>query len=57
MQVISLGVKRPGREAYYSPQSSTKLKNVGAIIPGPICLHGVVIKKGKAISVTNLEGP
>jgi hypothetical protein len=28
---LSLGVKRPGREADHSPQSSAKVKNGGAI--------------------------
>jgi hypothetical protein len=33
--VLSPGVKRPGREADHSPQSSAKVKNGGAIPPFP----------------------
>jgi hypothetical protein len=33
--VLSPGVKRPGREADHSPQSSSEVKNGGAISPLP----------------------
>jgi hypothetical protein len=39
---LSLGVKRPRREANHSPLSSTEVKNGGAI-PPPQRLHGVVL--------------
>jgi hypothetical protein len=43
---LSLGVKRPGREADHSPQSSAEFKNVWSYtsIP-PIRLHGVVLRR------------
>jgi hypothetical protein len=34
-ETISLGVKRPGHEANYSPPSSAEVKNSGAIPPLP----------------------
>jgi len=42
-QVLSLGVKRPGREADYSSSSSAEVKNAWSCtsIP-PIRLHAVV---------------
>jgi hypothetical protein len=41
--VLSLGVKRPGREADHSPPSSAEVKNARSYtsIP-PLRLHGVV---------------
>jgi hypothetical protein len=40
---LSLGVKRPGREADHSPSSSAEVKEwVELCIHSPICLHGVV---------------
>jgi hypothetical protein len=41
---LSLGAKRPGREAYHLPLSSAEVKNawIYPSIP-PICLHGVVL--------------
>jgi hypothetical protein len=43
-RALSLGVKRPGREADHSPPSSTDVKNAWSYtsIP-PICLHGVLL--------------
>jgi hypothetical protein len=38
-EVLSLGLKRPGREADHSPPSSAKVK----ISTPPVCLHGVVL--------------
>jgi hypothetical protein len=41
---LSLGVKRQGREADYSPQSSAEFKNAWGYISTPaIRLHGVVL--------------
>jgi hypothetical protein len=41
---LSLGVKRPGREADHSPPSSSEVKEwVAPYLHSPICLHGVVI--------------
>jgi hypothetical protein len=40
---LSLGVKRPGREADLPPPSSADVKNCGAIPPLPKRLHGVVL--------------
>jgi hypothetical protein len=38
------GIKRPGREADYSPPSSAEVKNYGAIyLHSPMRLHGVVL--------------
>jgi hypothetical protein len=34
-RALSLGVKWPGREADYSPPSSTKVKNGGTVYPVP----------------------
>jgi hypothetical protein len=43
---LSLGVKRPGREADQSPPSSAEVKNAWSYISTPpIHLHGVVIVK------------
>jgi hypothetical protein len=41
--VLFSGAKRPGREGDHSPSSSAEVKNGGAILPLPICLHGVVL--------------
>jgi hypothetical protein len=41
--VLSLAVKRPGREADHSPQSSAEVKEcVELYLHSPIRLHGVV---------------
>jgi hypothetical protein len=41
---LSLGVKRPGREAEHSPPSSAEVKNAWNYTSTPsICLHGVVL--------------
>jgi hypothetical protein len=41
---LSLGVKRPGREADQSPPSSAEVKNMWSYTSTPpICLHGVVL--------------
>jgi hypothetical protein len=41
---LSLGVKRPGREADHSPPSSAKVKNAWSYTSTPpICLHGMVL--------------
>jgi hypothetical protein len=40
---ISLGVKRPGREADHSPPLSSKVKNGGAIPPLLIRLRAAVL--------------
>jgi hypothetical protein len=41
---LSLGVKRPGREADHSPASSTEVKNAWSYTSTPpIPLHGVVL--------------
>jgi len=41
--VISLGIKRPGREADRSPPSSSELKYVELYLHFPVRLHGVVL--------------
>jgi hypothetical protein len=42
--VLSLGVKRPGREADHSPQYSAEVKNAWSYTSIPaIGLHGVVL--------------
>jgi hypothetical protein len=42
---LSLGVKRPGREAHHSPPSSAEVKEwVEVYLHSPIRLHGVVLK-------------
>jgi hypothetical protein len=42
--VLSLGVKRPGREAEHSLPSSAEVKNAWSYTSTPpICLHGVVL--------------
>jgi hypothetical protein len=42
---LSLGVKRPGREANHSPPSSAEVKNAWSCTSTPpICLHGVVLR-------------
>jgi hypothetical protein len=41
--VISSGVKRPRRKADHSPPTSAETKNGGAILPLPICLHGILL--------------
>jgi hypothetical protein len=42
--VLSLGVKRPGREADHSPLSSAEVKEcVELYLHSPIRLHGVVL--------------
>jgi hypothetical protein len=38
-------MKRPGREADYSPPSSAEVKCVGLHLHSPICLPGVVVRK------------
>jgi hypothetical protein len=41
---LSVGVKRPGREADHSPPSSTEVKNAWSYTSTlPIRLHGVVL--------------
>jgi hypothetical protein len=41
---LSLGVKRPGREADHSPPSSAEVENVWSYTSAPpIRLHGVVL--------------
>jgi hypothetical protein len=41
---LSLGVKRPGREADHSPPSSAEVKNAWSYISSPpIRFHGVVL--------------
>jgi hypothetical protein len=41
---LSLGVKRPEREAYHSPPSSAEVKEcVEVYLHFPICLHGVML--------------
>jgi hypothetical protein len=43
-EVLSLGVKRPGREADHSPPSSAEVKEcVELYLHSPIGLHGVVL--------------
>jgi hypothetical protein len=43
--VLSLGVKRPGREADHSPPASAEVEeNVDLYIHFPTRLHGVVLK-------------
>jgi hypothetical protein len=43
---LSLGVKRPGREADHSPPSSDEVKNAWSYTSTPtIRLHGVVLSK------------
>jgi hypothetical protein len=45
---LSLGVKRPGREADHSPQSSDEIKGwVELYLHSPIRLHGVVLSLKK----------
>jgi hypothetical protein len=40
--VLSLGVKRPGRETDHLPPSSAEIKNVWSFTSTPpICLHGM----------------
>jgi hypothetical protein len=42
---LSLGVKRPRREADHSPQSSAEVKTACSYSSTPlICLHGVVLR-------------
>jgi hypothetical protein len=42
--ILSLGVKRPGREADHSPPSSAEIKNEWSYTSTPpTCLHGVVL--------------
>jgi hypothetical protein len=43
--VLSLGVKRPGREAYHSSPFSTEVKKVDVYLHFPIHLHGIVLSK------------
>jgi hypothetical protein len=41
---LSLGIKRPGREADHSPPSGAEIKNAWSYtFTPPICLHGVVL--------------
>jgi hypothetical protein len=43
-EALSLGVKRPGREADHSPPSSAEVKNAWSYISTPpLRLHGVVL--------------
>jgi hypothetical protein len=45
---LSLGVKRPGREADHSPPSSAEVKNAWSYTSTPpIRLHGVVLSKAQ----------
>jgi hypothetical protein len=54
---ISLGVKRPGREADQSPPSSAEVKNAWSYTSTPpIRLHGVLLRKKKSTG-TNLLQP
>jgi hypothetical protein len=46
--VVTLGIKRRGHEANFSPPSSAKAKNGGAIPPLFVSLHGVVLNYLKA---------
>jgi hypothetical protein len=39
---LSSGLKRRGRETDHSPPSSAEVKNGWAVLPLPICLHGMV---------------
>jgi len=42
--VLSLGIKRPGREADHSPPTSGEIRNAWSYTPTPpICLHDVVL--------------
>jgi hypothetical protein len=41
--VLSLGVKRPGREADHSPASSDEVKNAWSYTSTPQRLHSVVL--------------
>jgi hypothetical protein len=43
LRAVSLGGKQLGHEADYSPPSSAKVKNGGAIPPISMYLHGVVL--------------
>jgi hypothetical protein len=46
---LSLGVKRPGREADHSPPSSTEVKEcVELYLHSPVRLHGMVFSLKKA---------
>jgi hypothetical protein len=42
-EVLSLEVKRPGREDDHSPHSSAEVKNAWRYTSTPIRLHGVVL--------------
>jgi hypothetical protein len=45
-RALSLGVKRPGREADHSPPSSAEVKNAWSYTSIPlICLHGLVLSQ------------
>jgi hypothetical protein len=45
---LSLGIKRPGREADHSPPSSAEVKNAWSYTSTPpICLHGVVLSSAQ----------
>jgi hypothetical protein len=45
---LSLGLKRPGREADHSPPSSAEVKNAWSCISTPpIRLHGVVLSQAQ----------
>jgi len=47
-RVLSLGIKRPGREADHSPPSSAEDKNAWSYTSSPsIRLHGVVLSEEK----------
>jgi hypothetical protein len=50
------GVKQPGREAHHLPLSKAKVKNWGDYLHSMSSWHGKV-KKGKALPVTDREGP
>jgi hypothetical protein len=40
---LSPEIKRQGREADHSLPSTDEVKKVGATLPHPICLHGIVL--------------
>jgi hypothetical protein len=37
-----MGVKRQGRETDNSSASNAEVKKAGAILPNPMCLHGIM---------------
>jgi hypothetical protein len=44
---LSLGVRRPGREAYHSPPSSAEVKNGWSCTSTPPIRHGVVLNEAQ----------